>query len=75
MRTNNKTTFGLLIVNKLEEMEKNQSYLAQEVGLTQVSVYRFLTGQSVPTVKTLYSISKVIGISIEELAKALLDES
>ena len=56
-------------------MEKNQAYLAQEVGLTQVSVYRFLTGQSVPTVKTLYSISKVTGISIEKLTEALLDES
>lgn len=75
MRTDNKTAFGLLVVNRLEEMEKNQAYLAQEVGLTQVSVYRFLTGQSVPTVKTLYSISKVTGISIEKLAEALLDES
>lgn len=75
MRTDNKTAFGLLIVNKLEEMNKNQAYLAQEVGLTQVSVYRFLTGQSVPTVKTLYSISKVTGISIEKLTEALLDES
>lgn len=75
MRTDNKTTFGLLIVNRLDEMEKNQAYLAQEVGLTQVSVYRFLTGQSVPTVKTLYSISKVTGISIEKLTEALLNES
>ena len=75
MRTDNKTAFGILIVNKLEEMKRNQAYLAQEVGLTQVSVYRFLTGQSVPTVKTLYSISKVTGISIEELTEALLDES
>lgn len=74
MRTDNKTAFGLLVINKLEEMEKNQAYLAQEVGLTQVSVYRFLTGQTVPTVKTLYSISKATGISIEKLAKALLDE-
>lgn len=75
MRTDNKTAFGLLIVNKLEEMEENQAYLAQEVGLTQVSVYRFLTGQSMPTVKTLYRISKVTGISIEKLTEALLDES
>lgn len=75
MRTDNKTAFGLLVVNRLEEMEKNQAYLAQEVGLTQVSVYRFLTGQSIPTVKTLYSISKVTGISIEKLSEALLDES
>lgn len=75
MRTDNKTAFGLLIVNKLEEMGKNQVYLAQEVGLTQVSVYRFLTGQSIPTVKTLYSISKVVDISIEELAEALFEKS
>lgn len=75
MRTDNKTTFGLLIINKLEEMGKNQMYLAQEVGLTQVSVYRLLTGQSIPTVKTLYNISKVTNISIEKLTKALLDES
>ena len=70
-----KSPFGLLVCNRLKEMGKNQKYLAQETGLTQFYVYQLLNGVYNPSVKTLFSISKVIGIGIEELTHALLDES
>lgn len=70
-----KSHFGVLVCNRLKEMGKNQKYLAQETGLTQVYVYQLLNGVYKPSVKTLFSISKVTGIGIEELTEALLDES
>lgn len=74
-RMDTKTRFGVLICNRLAEMGKNQKYLAQESGLTQVYVYQILNGLYNPSVKTLCRISKVTGIGIEKLAEALLDES
>lgn len=75
MNLKNKSHFGNLVVNKLEEMGKNQKYLSQEVGLTQVSVYKLLKGETIPTVKNLYLISKALGLGIDELTRALFDES
>ena len=70
-----KSEFGKLICNRLSENGKNQKYLAQETGLTQVYVDQLLNGRYNPSVRTLCNISKVTGIGIEELTKALLDES
>lgn len=72
---NKKTRFGKMICKSLSENGKNQKDLAQETGLTQVYVYQLLNGVYKPSVKTLFSISKVTGIGIEELTEALLDES
>lgn len=70
-----KTRFGVLICNRLTEMGKNQKNLAQESGLSPFYVSEILNGRHNPSVRAVYNISKVIGISIEELTKALLDES
>lgn len=70
-----KTRFGVLICNRLNEMGKNQKYLAQESNLSPFYVSEILNGRHNPSVRAVYNISKVTGISIEELSSALLDES
>ena len=70
-----KTRFGVLICNRLTEMGKNQKNLAQESGLSPFYVSEILNGRHNPSVRAVYNISKVTGISIEELTRVLLDES
>lgn len=70
-----KTRFGALICNQLSKMGKNQKDLAQESGLSPFYVSEILNGKHNPSVRAVYNISKAIGISIEELTKALLDEN
>lgn len=70
-----KTPFGVLICNYLTEVGKNQKSLAQESGLSQFYVSSILSGKSIPSVQTIYSISKATGISMEKLTSALLDKS
>ena len=70
-----KTRFGVLICNRLTKMGKNQKYLAQESGLSPFYVSEILNGKHNPSVNAVCNISRVTGISIEELTKALLDES
>ena len=72
---NTKTRFGIIISNRLKEIDKTQKDFAQEIGRTQVYVYKLLNGLYNPSVKTLCKISKVTGIGMEELTKALLDKS
>ena len=69
-----KTRFGVLICNRLVEMGETQKYLAQEAGLSPFYVSEILNGKHNPSVKAIYSISKVTGIGIEELAEVLLNE-
>lgn len=70
-----KTRFGVVICNRLIEMGKTQKYLAQESGLSPFYVSEILNGKHNPSVRAVCNISKVTGIGIEELTKALLDES
>lgn len=74
MTLEGKTPFGVLICRQLSKMGKNQKYLAQESGLSQFYVSMILNGKYTPSVKTLYNISKVTGISIEKLTKTLIDK-
>lgn len=70
-----KTRFGVLICNRLDEMCINQKILAQKSDLSPFYVSEILNGKHNPSVKAVSSISKVIGISVEKLIEALLDES
>ena len=62
-----KSHFGMIIYKRLTQMGKNQKYLAEKTGFSQLYISEILNGKHNP--------SKVTGISIEELTKALLDEN
>lgn len=70
-----KTRFGVVICKRLTQMGKNQKYLAEKTGFSQLYISEILNGKHNPSIKAIYNISKTTGIGIEELAKALLDES
>ena len=62
-------------VKSAQQMGKNQKYLAEKTGFSQLYISEILNGKHNPSIKAIYNISKVTGISIEELTKALLDEN
>ena len=70
-----KSRFGMLVCKRLTQMGKNQKYLAEKTGFSQLYISEILNGKHNPSIKAIYNISKVTGISIEELTKALLDEN
>ena len=70
-----KSHFGMIIYKRLTQMGKNQKYLAEKTGFSQLYISEILNGKHNPSIKAIYNISKVTGISIEELTKALLDEN
>ena len=70
-----KSHFGMIIYKRLTQMGKNQKYLAEKTGFSQLYISEILNGKHNPSIKAIYNISKVTGISIEELTKALLYEN
>ncbi len=75
MTLDKKSPFGRLVVIRLKEMDKSQKYLAQEAGLSELYVYQLLKGKYNPSLRTVYEISKVTGLDVEELMKAVFEKS
>lgn len=46
-----------------------QSELAEQMGVSQPTVWEWVHGESIPTVERLIKISKITGISIDDLVK------
>lgn len=65
----NKTTD--IFISRLEEMRKEKGFtqreLASKVGVTEVSMSRYIKGERVPTVTTIVSIAQVLGASVDYL--------
>lgn len=70
-----KTKFGTVVCNRLFVLGKTQKELAQESNISIYYVNSIVQGKCIPSIKVINSISKSLGIGIDELTKALLEES
>lgn len=53
----------------LLDSKMTQSELAEQMGVSQPTVWEWVHGDSLPTVERLIKISKITGISIDDLVK------
>lgn len=60
-------TLGTNISFWLEVRGISQRELAERIGVTEVSISRYVTGKRVASGMTLYKISKVLGCTVEDL--------
>ena len=65
----------MIVKTPYSDGQKSKKYLAEKTGFSQLYISEILNGKHNPSIKAIYNISKVTGISIEELTKALLDEN
>ena len=56
-----------VIDEKLKEMGKTQSWLAQEAGLSKSAIRDLVSQKTGPSISTAVKISKAMGHSLEEL--------
>lgn len=52
-----------------QDRKKSQSWLSQEIGVTQSSISEWETGNTDPTTDNLSRVAKVLGVNFEWLAK------
>jgi transcriptional regulator with XRE-family HTH domain len=62
---------GFVIVSIRKEKLLEQGAIAQELGITQASYSRLENGKSALSVDQLYAVSKVLGITIDDLFYAI----
>jgi transcriptional regulator with XRE-family HTH domain len=62
---------GFVIVSIRKEKLLEQATIAQKMGITQASYSRLENGKSALSVDQLYAVSKVIGITIDDLFYAI----
>ncbi|OUR61891.1 hypothetical protein A9Q74_07250 [Colwellia sp. 39_35_sub15_T18] len=62
---------GFVIVSIRKEKLLEQAAIAQKMGITQASYSRLENGKSALSVDQLYAVSKVLGITIDDLFYAI----
>lgn len=58
---------GKIIIMRLYEMNKTQSWLAEQCGVTATSISCIVNGKRKPSKKLLYGISKNLQVSYEDM--------
>jgi transcriptional regulator with XRE-family HTH domain len=53
----------------LLDSDMTQAQLAEQMGVSQPTVWEWVHGESRPTIDRLISLSKITGISIDDLVK------
>ena len=60
---------------ELERIGKSPSWLAQEIGVTDGTMTRWLRVERQPTAYGLYKVAKVLGVSMESLMQGVDGEN
>ena len=60
-------TFGDNLRDMLEEARMSQSELADEIGVTQSTVNRYIHGLAMPSVKSLVNICHVLDATLDDI--------
>lgn len=72
---NNKSPLGILIVMQLHKLGKNQKWLADGSGMSQVYLCNILAGRANPTMKSLRKLAQNLDIDVKDLANAMLSKN
>ena len=66
---------GTRIRYQLDLIDKTQKELAKEVGVTEVSLSRYIAGEREPKGKVLLSLAKALGTTTDYLLRGEIDPS
>lgn len=64
--------FGLEVIKRLYIMGRNQSWLAEQCGVSKQYISQIIYGKSKPSEKIIKQIAKVFKMDIQELRKLAL---
>ena len=58
---------GKKIMELLVESNVDVKTLANTIGVSNQSVYKWVNGKSLPTLENMYQISKILGVTIDDI--------
>ncbi len=74
MKNSKKSKLGKIISKSLIDLEKNQNWLSEQIGVNREQISLYVTGKSIPSAQRLYFLSRALNVSIEILAQAIIEE-
>lgn len=66
---------GKIILHKLNEMDRNQAWLAAKCSCTRVTVNEIILGKRSPSLNMAFRISIALNMSVEEIFSDLIEKS
>ena len=66
---------GKIIVHKLNEMDRNQAWLAAKCSCTRATVNEIILGKQNPSLNMAFRISIALNMSVEEIFSDLIEKS
>jgi len=65
---------GRNIFNRLQEIKMSQYRLAEKLDVHEGTVSKWINGAREPKASMLYMMSKILGVSMEQLMEGVFDE-
>lgn len=73
MKFKKQCPLGKLISIRLVELDKTKKWLSEVTGITACMITKYCIGESIPTIKSADKLSKVLGISVDEIINAITE--
>lgn len=69
-----RSPFAEKVIGELDKLERSQAWLARRCDVTNATINRILNGNAIPSLTTLYQISKQLKLDFTELALLVIKE-
>lgn len=69
-----RSPFAKKVVEELDRLERSQAWLARRCDVTNATINRILNDNAIPSLSTLYQISKQLKLDFTELALLVVRE-
>ncbi|MDE7360577.1 MAG: helix-turn-helix domain-containing protein [Oscillospiraceae bacterium] len=69
-----RSPFAEKVVEELDKLERSQAWLARRCDVTNATINRILNDSAIPSLSTLYQISKQLKLDFTELALLIVKE-
>lgn len=70
----NKPPLGVLITLRLQELGKNQKWLAKDADINAIYLCAVMAGRANPTINYLRKIANSLGMDVKDLTNAFLSK-
>ena len=69
-----RSPFAEKVIEDLDKLERSQAWLARRCDVTNATINRILNDNAIPSLSTLYQISKQLKLDFTELALLIVKE-
>lgn len=73
MKIKKQCPLGKVISIRLVELDKTKKWLSENTGIAACMITKYCLGESIPTIKSAYKLSKALGISVDKIINVIAE--